>query len=57
MALDMASNAHLDQLAQVNPSDPSHVLIGMGVPIEASTRMLRFSLNEENARASVELTS
>ena len=28
--------------------DPSHVLMGMGVPVEAAHGSLRFSLNEEN---------
>ena len=34
--------------------DPSHVLIGMGVPIEAAHGSLRFSLNEENTEEQVD---
>lgn len=34
--------------------DPSHVLMGMGVPIEAAHGSLRFSLNEENTEEEVD---
>ena len=34
--------------------DPSHVLIGMGVPVEAAHGSLRFSLNEENTEEEVD---
>lgn len=34
--------------------DPSHVLLGMGVPIEAAHGSLRFSLNEENTEEEVD---
>lgn len=34
--------------------DPSHVLMGMGVPVEAAHGSLRFSLNEENTEAEVD---
>ena len=34
--------------------DPSHVLIGMGVPIEAAHGSLRFSFNEENTEEQVD---
>jgi cysteine desulfurase len=34
--------------------DPSHVLIGMGVPVEAAHGSLRFSLNEENTEEQVD---
>lgn len=34
--------------------DPSHVLMGMGVPVEAAHGSLRFSLNEENTEEEVD---
>ena len=34
--------------------DPSHVLIGMGVPVEAAHGSLRFSLNEENTEEEID---
>ena len=34
--------------------DPSHVLTGMGVPVEAAHGSLRFSLNEENTEEEVD---
>ena len=34
--------------------DPSHVLMGMGVPVEATHGSLRFSLNEENTEEEVD---
>ncbi len=34
--------------------DPSHVLLGMGVPVEAAHGSLRFSLNEENTEEEVD---
>ncbi len=34
--------------------DPSHVLIGMGIPVEAAHGSLRFSLNEENTEEEVD---
>ena len=34
--------------------DPSHVLMGMGVPVEAAHGSLRFSLNEENTEEQVD---
>lgn len=34
--------------------DPSHVLMGMGVPVEAAHGSLRFSLNEENSEEEVD---
>lgn len=34
--------------------DPSHVLMGMGVPVEAAHGSLRFSLNEENTEEEID---
>lgn len=34
--------------------DPSHVLMGMGIPVEAAHGSLRFSLNEENTEEEVD---
>lgn len=34
--------------------DPSHVLLGMGVPVEAAHGSLRFSLNEQNTEEEVD---
>ncbi len=34
--------------------DPSHVLLGMGVPVEVAHGSLRFSLNEENTEEEVD---
>lgn len=34
--------------------DPSHVLLGMGVPVEVAHGSLRFSLNEENTKEDVD---
>ena len=34
--------------------DPSHVLMGMGVPVEAAHGSLRYSLNEENTEEEVD---
>lgn len=55
LALDLAGIACSSGSACTSESlDPSHVLLGMGVPVEAAHGSLRFSLNEENTEEQVD---
>ena len=55
LALDIAGICCSSGSACTSESlDPSHVLLGMGVPVEAAHGSLRFSLNEENTEEEVD---
>ena len=55
LALDLAGIECSSGSACTSESlDPSHVLLGMGVPVEAAHGSLRFSLNEENTEEQVD---